>query len=81
MTLNLCRAAELKTKMSNEVIDVKIPDELTCKICKELVRDAVIIPCCSESFCDECKLIIIIIIIIVIITIINFRHSKLFVRE
>lgn len=32
-----------------------IPPELTCYICKELVRDAVIIPCCAESFCDECE--------------------------
>ena len=34
---------------------VEIPPELTCSICKELVRDAVIIPCCGESFCDECE--------------------------
>lgn len=33
---------------------VEVPPELTCSICKELVRDAVIIPCCGESFCDEC---------------------------
>lgn len=33
-----------------------VPPELTCKVCKELVRDAVIIPCCAESFCDECEL-------------------------
>ena len=32
-----------------------VPPELTCPICKELVQDAVIILCCSESFCDSCK--------------------------
>ena len=32
-----------------------IPPELICSICNELVKEAVIIPCCGESFCDECK--------------------------
>ena len=31
-----------------------VPDELVCPICKKLVKDAVIIQCCSESFCYEC---------------------------
>ena len=34
---------------------VEIPPELICHKCKELVKDAVIIPCCGESFCDECE--------------------------
>lgn len=38
-----------------EPVKETIPPELTCSICKELVRDAVIIPCCAESFCDECE--------------------------
>ena len=31
-----------------------IPDELKCSICSELMKEAVIIQCCGESFCDEC---------------------------
>nr|CCA26296.1 conserved hypothetical protein [Albugo laibachii Nc14] len=30
------------------------PDHLACPICKRLMNDAVLIPCCSESACDEC---------------------------
>ena len=32
----------------------EIPEELKCPICKKLLRDAVVIPCCNKSFCDEC---------------------------
>ena len=28
--------------------------ELTCKICKKLVWEAVRTPCCSSAFCEEC---------------------------
>lgn len=35
----------------------EIPDDLLCNICKDLLTDAVMIPCCGNSFCDECKLI------------------------
>ncbi|XP_029901813.1 E3 ubiquitin-protein ligase RBBP6-like [Myripristis murdjan] len=31
-----------------------IPDELLCPICKELMADAVVTPCCGNSYCDEC---------------------------
>lgn len=31
-----------------------IPDELLCLICKDLMTDAVVIPCCGNSYCDEC---------------------------
>ncbi|KAJ0000803.1 hypothetical protein NQD34_005823 [Periophthalmus magnuspinnatus] len=31
-----------------------IPDELLCLICKELLNDAVVIPCCGNSYCDDC---------------------------
>ncbi|KAK7939865.1 hypothetical protein WMY93_003191 [Mugilogobius chulae] len=34
--------------------DVPIPDELMCLICKDLLNDAVVIPCCSNSYCDDC---------------------------
>ncbi|XP_044539592.1 E3 ubiquitin-protein ligase RBBP6-like [Gracilinanus agilis] len=31
-----------------------IPDELLCLLCKDIVTDAVVIPCCGNSYCDEC---------------------------
>jgi len=31
-----------------------IPPELQCPMCKNLLKDAVLIPCCGNSFCDEC---------------------------
>ena len=35
--------------------DKKIPGELLCLICNNLLTDAVVIPCCGNSYCDECK--------------------------
>ncbi|KAL1494030.1 hypothetical protein ABEB36_009699 [Hypothenemus hampei] len=32
----------------------EIPDDLLCSICSDLLTDAVMIPCCGNSFCDEC---------------------------
>ncbi len=32
----------------------KPPEELICSLCKEIMKEAVIIPCCGESFCSEC---------------------------
>ncbi|XP_059688113.1 E3 ubiquitin-protein ligase RBBP6-like [Gavia stellata] len=39
---------------SSSSSDDPIPDELSCPICKELMTDAAVIPCCGNSFCDEC---------------------------
>lgn len=33
----------------------EIPDDLICNICNDLFVDAVMIPCCGSSFCDDCK--------------------------
>lgn len=33
---------------------VTVPQELLCPICKELLKDAVMMPCCASSACDEC---------------------------
>ncbi|KAK7086675.1 hypothetical protein SK128_025024, partial [Halocaridina rubra] len=30
------------------------PEELECSLCKELLKEAVLIPCCAAAFCDEC---------------------------
>lgn len=35
--------------------DDPIPDELLCLICKDIMTDAVVIPCCGNSYCDECE--------------------------
>lgn len=32
----------------------EIPEDLLCSICSDLLTDAVMIPCCGNSFCDEC---------------------------
>lgn len=42
----------------NQTIELKeeIPEDLICSICKDIFVDAVMIPCCGSSFCDECKL-------------------------
>ncbi|KAM7324665.1 hypothetical protein ACRRTK_016970 [Alexandromys fortis] len=34
--------------------DDAIPEELMCLICKDIITDAAIIPCCGNSYCDEC---------------------------
>ncbi|NXQ85776.1 RBBP6 ligase, partial [Nyctibius grandis] len=31
-----------------------VPDELLCLICKEIMMEAAVIPCCGSSYCDEC---------------------------
>ncbi|XP_059471341.1 E3 ubiquitin-protein ligase RBBP6 [Neocloeon triangulifer] len=37
-------------------VEVKpeLPEDLVCSICEDLLTDAVMIPCCGNSFCDEC---------------------------
>ena len=41
-----------------------IPGELLCTLCSDLLTDAVVIPCCGNSYCDECKLLWLIIVLI-----------------
>ncbi|XP_049924463.1 E3 ubiquitin-protein ligase RBBP6-like isoform X3 [Epinephelus moara] len=31
-----------------------LPEELLCLICHDLLNDAVLIPCCGNSYCDDC---------------------------
>nr|XP_026689737.1 E3 ubiquitin-protein ligase RBBP6 [Ciona intestinalis] len=40
--------------IEDEEEDEPIPDELICLLCKDLLVDAVVIPCCGNSYCDEC---------------------------
>lgn len=32
-----------------------VPEELLCVICHDLLSDAVVIPCCGNSYCDDCE--------------------------
>lgn len=31
-----------------------VPEQLQCPICSRLLRDAVSVPCCRKTFCDDC---------------------------
>lgn len=33
----------------------KIPEELLCNLCDDLLTDALLVPCCANSYCDDCK--------------------------
>lgn len=33
----------------------EIPKDLLCNICKDLLTDAITMPCCATSFCIQCK--------------------------
>ncbi|XP_057716747.1 E3 ubiquitin-protein ligase RBBP6 isoform X2 [Corythoichthys intestinalis] len=33
---------------------VPVPEELQCLICRDLLVDSVVIPCCGNSYCDDC---------------------------
>ncbi|KAM6200296.1 LOW QUALITY PROTEIN: E3 ubiquitin-protein ligase RBBP6-like [Sarcoramphus papa] len=39
---------------SSSSSDDRIPEDLLCLICKDTMTDAVVIPCCGNSYCDEC---------------------------
>ncbi|XP_062263659.1 E3 ubiquitin-protein ligase RBBP6-like isoform X2 [Platichthys flesus] len=41
-------------KPKSEVEEDPIPEELLCLICHDLLSDAVVIPCCGNSYCDDC---------------------------
>nr|XP_019958579.1 PREDICTED: E3 ubiquitin-protein ligase RBBP6-like isoform X2 [Paralichthys olivaceus] len=41
-------------KPKSEVVEDPVPDELLCLICHDLLSDAVVIPCCGNSYCDDC---------------------------
>ncbi|XP_074875445.1 E3 ubiquitin-protein ligase RBBP6-like [Buteo buteo] len=44
----------LPEEPSSSSSDDPIPEEILCLICKEIMTDAAIIPCCGNSYCDEC---------------------------
>lgn len=50
------RDGEAQEPTRNQFVEEKreIPEDLICSICKGIFKDAVMIPCCGSSFCDEC---------------------------
>lgn len=42
-------------KQETEVEKVVIPEDLLCNLCSDLLTDAIMMPCCGTSFCDECN--------------------------
>ncbi|XP_049653683.1 E3 ubiquitin-protein ligase RBBP6-like [Accipiter gentilis] len=44
----------LSEEPSSSSSDAPIPDDILCLICKEIMTDAAIIPCCGNGYCDEC---------------------------
>ncbi|CAH1719391.1 unnamed protein product [Chironomus riparius] len=46
----------MKEPETPQIVEQKkeIPEDLLCSICKNIFKDAVMIPCCGSSFCDEC---------------------------
>ncbi|KAM6193781.1 E3 ubiquitin-protein ligase RBBP6-like, partial [Sarcoramphus papa] len=45
---------EEPSSSSSSSSDDRIPEDLLCLICKDTMTDAVVIPCCGNSYCDEC---------------------------
>ncbi|XP_037956931.1 E3 ubiquitin-protein ligase RBBP6 isoform X2 [Teleopsis dalmanni] len=43
---------EVEPKVTEKI--THIPDDLICSICNDIFVDAVMIPCCGSSFCDDC---------------------------
>jgi hypothetical protein len=41
----------------------QVPTHLECSLCKNLLQDAVLIPCCANNFCDSCKIILLFILL------------------
>ncbi|XP_025417143.1 E3 ubiquitin-protein ligase RBBP6 isoform X2 [Sipha flava] len=41
-------------KQETQLEKVIIPEDLLCNLCSDLLTDAIMMPCCGTSFCDEC---------------------------
>jgi E3 ubiquitin-protein ligase RBBP6 len=35
-------------------VERNAPEEMICPLCRKLMTDAVLIPCCGRSYCDDC---------------------------
>ena len=45
---------EMKRDRDNRTTTRSLPTHLTCLMCKNLIKDAMLLPCCSTSFCHSC---------------------------
>jgi len=45
---------EMKRDRECKTTSNSVPSHLTCLMCKDLIKDAMILPCCSTSFCQSC---------------------------
>lgn len=45
----------IPSEETEEVSKPIIPEDLTCSLCQDLLSDAVMMPCCGNSFCDDCE--------------------------
>ena len=57
---NAYEQAAMKKRAQPGVVESEkvIPPEYYCPICKKIMNNAVVVPCCGESFCDTCKLMV-----------------------
>ena len=46
---------EVGSESKEEEEDWHIPSELMCPLCKDLVAEAIIMPCCGNSYCKQCE--------------------------
>ena len=44
----------LPVEKREEIPDEEPPDELTCRICNDLIQDPRKTPCCQTSYCVDC---------------------------
>jgi hypothetical protein len=50
------RQVSQKKQLHNESNTTKIPRELTCGLCRNLVHECVQVPCCNSNYCNHCIL-------------------------
>lgn len=41
--------------VKSEHKNIDVPNDIICYLCKDFLKSAVAIPCCAESFCEECN--------------------------
>lgn len=45
----------IPSEETEEPVKPIIPEDLVCPLCQDLLTEAVMMPCCGISFCDDCK--------------------------
>lgn len=45
---------EMKRDREQKATGNSVPSHLTCLMCKNLIKDAMLLPCCNTSFCHSC---------------------------